>query len=32
MMIGKSLPKPPERTSESSQDNVLKIENLIQKC
>ena len=28
MMIGKSLPKPPERTSESSQDNVLKIENL----
>ena len=28
MMIGKSLPKPPKRTSESSQDNVLKIENL----
>ena len=28
MMIGKSLPKPPERTSESSQDNVLKIENV----
>ena len=29
MMIGKSLPKPPERTTESKQNNVLKIKNLI---
>ena len=29
MMIGKSLPKPPERTSESKQNNVLEIKILI---
>ena len=28
MMIGKSLPTPPERTTESKQNNVLDIKNL----